>query len=392
MPKKMKFERQAARQARNASSGPSQFGSIPPATIPHEAVTDAPDPLTSAAMAAGGLPVVRGNSNKTPLTPKGDATVAKTGAALAALGGPDQIVSSPATRTMETAAAIQGADPKRPPVTAEPGLESQALGNLEGEPKTPAVRKFLADLVRKNPDYRIPGQGAMSSRPGESMNEFRVRALSAVRGIMQALAQNPHQAIAVPKHNQVSRLVKGWIAKGMPDDLSIDDKAFLGDDNPKPGEVEKLAPNPDGSWGLNKFDPEKETSMPKGAIYMIEHGETPNTAAKSGKVSAGQKARAELIMAIRSLDWKKAKAVAMKASSEGVLSDAEIEQAIDDALPSMDDIQSMTPDKLLPVVSAAGPEKRAQMLPVLKQKFGDMAGASPDAVHRIKAHLGRLVA
>lgn len=393
MPKTMTFQRRANRAARKAvPDGPGDFGGIPAGIIPHEAITDAPDPMATDAIAAGGLPVARGNSNQQSMTPEGHATVQKTGSDLATLGGMDQIIASPAERTMETAADVQAADPKKPPVSTNPGLESQAYGKLEGEAKSPEVRKFLAKLVREHPDYRIPGQGAMSSRQGESFNEFRVRALSAIRGIMQSLAQNPHQSIAVPKHTQVSKLVKGWIAKGMPDDLSVSHEAFLKDEDPAPGEVEKFAPEQDGSWSMNKFDPEKEKALPKGAIYFIEHGQTPATAAKSGNVSASQKARAELIMAIRGADWKAAKSVAMKAASAGILSDPEIEQIIDEALPSMEEIAKMQPHQLLPVASAAGPEKRLQMLPILKEKMGEFSGASPQAVNALKTHLGRLAA
>lgn len=393
MAKTMAFERKAKRQARKEKPlDPSQYGSLPPEEIPHEAVTEPPNPLATEAMASGGLPVARGNSNEASLTKQGHDTVAKTGEDLGALGGADQIISSPAERTMQTAAAIQATDPKAPPVTTHPGLESQALGNLEGEAKSGDVKKFLSDLVRKHPDYRIPGQGAMSSRQGESFNEFRIRALSAIRGIMQALAQNPHQAIAVPKHSQVSKLVKGWVAKGMPDDLSVDHEAFLKDDSPKPGEVEKFAPNEKGDWDVNKFDPESEKELPKGAIYFIEHGETPATSAKSTQVSSAQRARAELIQAIRSADWKRAKTSALRSVDAGLLTDDDVEQAIDEALPSAEDVADMGPHKLLPIVSAAGKDKRASMLPVLREKMGEMAGASPEAVSALKSHIGRLSA
>ena len=295
MPKSMAYQRRAARAARKAPTplDPSQFGEIPPTTIPHEAVTDAPNPLATDSMAAGGLPVARGNSNLQPLTPEGQGTVARTGADLAALGGPDQIVTSPAVRATETAGAVQAADPKRPPVSVNPGLESQAIENLEGEAKSPGVRKFLADLVRKHPDYRIPGQGAMSSRPSESFNESRVRILSAVRGIMQALAENPHQSIAVAKHTHVSKMIKGWVAKGTPDDLSVDHNAFLKDDDPKPGEVEKFAPDASGKWGVDKFDPgkRKRKLYQRGRSILLSTARAPATQAKSGQIGTSQRAR-----------------------------------------------------------------------------------------------------
>lgn len=390
MPKKWQTnEREAAKKMTPPGElGPGDYGTLPDIKIPHEVVTDAPSPQSTADMASGGLPVVRGNSNQAPLTDKGRADVASTGQALANLGGVDQIISSPAERTTETAAALQNADPKRPPMSTDQGLESHAFGQLEGEPKTPAVRKFLGDMIRKNPDYRIPGQGAMSSRPGESFNDFRVRGLSSIRGIMQNLAENPNQSIAVPKHSQVSKLVKAWIAAGMPDDLSADPGEMTKDHSPQPGEVEKLSPDQDGNWSLEKFDPESEKSLPKGAIYLVEHGETPATSAKSGQISAGQRARAELISAIRSGDWKSAQKVAQKA--KGLLSDDEISQSIDEALPGAEEASQLPPHQLLPMASAAGPDKRAELMPVVRQAFGDLSGASPDAAQALRTHIGRL--
>lgn len=357
--------------------------------IPHEAVTDAPPPTATAEMAAGGEDVVRGNSNSQGLKPEGSARVRRTGRALARAGGVDQIMPSSAERTMETAQAIQDADPNAPPISPQPGLESHALGNLEGEPKTPGVRKFLSDLVRKNPDFRIPGQGALSNRPGESFNDFRLRALGSVRGIMQALAENPHQAIAVPKHSQVSKLIEAWLAKGAPDDLSVDPNVMTRDHAPKPGEVEKLAPGENGEWALEKFNPETARDLPKGAIYLIEHGETPSTAAKSMQVSAAQKSRAQIIAAIRKGDWKTAKKVAHQASAAG-LSDAEIDSAIDEAIPTLEDARNLSPADLLTMASASNQNRRGELAPLLKRHFSDLSGLDPHSAGMLKAHLGRL--
>ncbi len=392
MPKKMAFERRAARQASKMNPpgqlGPGDYGSLPPESIPHEALTGPPGLETTADMAAGGQDLVRGNSNEMPLTHEGMADVAKTGHELARLGGVDQIIGSDAQRTRETAQALQATDPKQPPVSTDPGLESHALGQLEGEPKSPEVKKFLADMIRKNPDYRIPGQGAMSNRPGESFNEFRVRALSAVRGVMQKLAQNPHQSIALPKHSQVSKLVKAWIAKGAPDDLSVDPHEMIKDHSPKPGDVERFAPDHTGKWALDHFDPAKERNLPKGSIYFVEHGETPATAARSAQISTGQQHRAQIISHIRSGNWKGAQQAAKKAS--GHLSGQEISEAIDEALPSAQEVAQMPPHQLLPVASAASPAKRAEYLPAVHQAFGQMQGASPAAVAALKTHIGRL--
>lgn len=392
--KKMKFERDMARAARKMAPpgqlGPGDYGSIPSMPIPHEAVTDPPGVGATSGMAAGGEDVARGNSNQMPLTPKGHAQIAKTGAALAKLGGVDQIIGSDAERTKETAADLQGQDPKAPPISTTPGLESHALGNLEGEPKNPGVKKFLADLIRKNPDYRIPGQGASSSRAGESFNDFRTRALSSVRGVMQTLAQNPNQAIAVAKHSQVSKLVKAWVAAGLPDDLSVDSKAMMKDEAPKPGEVERFYPDADGQWKVEKFDPQTATSLPKGSIYFVEHGETPATAAKSSMVSAGQKARAKIITAIRSGDWKGALSAARSASSMQQLSDQEISEAIDEALPGAQEAARLPPHHVLAMATAASPAKRAELMPLVNEKFRDMSSVSPEGQQALQAHIARL--
>lgn len=392
--KTMKYERQMARAARKMNPpgqlGPGDYGSIPSMPIPHEAVTDPPGPGATSALASGGEDVVRGNSNELPLTPKGRATVAKTGAALAKLGGVDQIIGSDSERTRETAHALQQVDPNAPPISTDPAMESHAFGNLEGEPKTPGVKKFLADLIRKSPDYRIPGQGAMSSRAGESFNDFRVRALSAVRGVMQTLADKPEQAIAVPKHSQVSRLLAAWVANGLRDDLSVDPAVMSKEMPMKPGEVERFYPDAQGQWHLDKFDPQTATSLPKRSIYLVEHGETPATTAKSSLVSAGQKARAKIITAIRGGDWKGALGAARAASGSKVLSDEEISEAIDEAIPGPDEAANLEPHHVLSMATAASPAKRAELMPVLNEKFRNMTSVSPDGQQALQSHISRL--
>ena len=228
---------------------------VPSGGIPHDPVTDDPtSPQATADMAAGGLPVNRGNSNHDPLTPQGHQTASKVGAELAALGGPDQIIPSSATRTQQTAqdVAAQTGAPVSPPI---PGLESHSLGNLEGSPKTPATRRMVGDLMKKSPNVRIPGQGAMSSHPGESFNDFRVRGLGAVRGLMQRLASEPTARIVVPTSTQVVKLVRAWCAAGCPDDGSVDHRPMLAEDKGAPGDMERFFPEPLREMGADSVRP-----------------------------------------------------------------------------------------------------------------------------------------
>src|ERR1700744_1820234 len=259
------------RRARRASrkSGKSVLAQTPYAgqdtstQIPHQAITDSPSSIATTTMAGGNEPVVRGNSNLQPMNEQGHRTVSKVGEQLARLGGPDEIAPSTSQRTMETAQDVSAqTGAKIDPPNA--GLESHALGNLEGEPKTPELRKYLAELMKDHPGMKIPGQGAMSNRPGESFDEFRVRALSAVRGILQRLASNPNSRILVPTSTQVIKLIDAWAAKGCPDDMSVDENAYLKEENSKPGDIDRFWPKPDGNWQLTHFNPASAGQFPPG--------------------------------------------------------------------------------------------------------------------------------
>ena len=351
MPKKMLFERRQARLARAKKTAPlldagpagSDAGAIPPMQIPHQAITDSPAPPLPDEVAAGGMPIVRGNSNEQPLTPQGHATAQNVGQQLAALGGPDEIMPSMAARAMQTAADVSG-QTGAPTSQPMPGLESHALGNLEGEPKTPEVKRFLARMIKKNPNFKIPGQGAMSNRPSESFNEFRVRGISALRGLMQKFAGNPTERILAPTSSQVIRLARAWCTAGCPDDMSIDHAEMARDDAGKPGEIDRLFPGPDGKWTLTPFSPKSAKEFAPG-IYLMRHGET--SAVQAQGASAGQKARAQIVGHVRSGNYQGAKDVAVKAHGAGHLSDQDISDAIDEALPTADDAARLPSDQLL---------------------------------------------
>jgi broad specificity phosphatase PhoE len=394
MPKKMLFERRAARLARAKQANPSggnlpgtgDAGAIPSTQIPHEAITDSPSPSLTSSMAAGGEPIVRGNSNLQPMTSEGHTTVKKVGQQLAALGGPDEIDPAASFRAMQTAADV-GDQTGAPVGNPNPDLDSHAMGNLEGEQKTPEIKKFIRDSIRKNPNLKIPGQGAMSSNPGESFNEFRVRGITGLIGLAQKLAANPTGRYLAPTSSQLIKLAKAWIAAGAPDSMAIDHREMMKDDAGKPGEIERMFPTADGKWELNPFNPKTAPNFPPG-IYLMRHGETSSVQAHTA--SEGQKARANLIGHIRSGNYQGAKEVAKSAHAAGHLNDDEISSAIDESLPSADEAQRLPNDQLLAAASAAGASKRAELLPTLQQRFSDLSSVSPEGKHALASHLGRL--
>lgn len=393
MPTLSVTERRARRNARKSGQSvapqvplPGESAGIPTQSIPHQAITDAPPPLATTTMAQGDEPVVRGNSNLQPMNATGHATARKVGQQLARLGGPDEIIPSSSQRTVDTAQEV-GAQTGARMAPPNPGLESHAMGNLEGEPKTPELRKYIADLMRNSPGTKIPGQGAMSNRPGESFDEFRVRALSAVRGLLQRLASNPSSRILVPTSTQVIRLIEAWAALGCPDDLSVDTNAYLKDTPGKPGDIVRFWPEQDGKWKLTPFKPASATEFPPG-LYFMRHGETDSVQALHAE--AHQKARAQVIAHVRAGKWKEARDTVKAAVGSGLLSDEDAGNAVDMALPNAQDAARLAPHELLSAVSAAGPQKRQELMPVLNSRLGTMQGASPEAVQAIKQHLGRI--
>jgi hypothetical protein len=229
----------------------------------------------------------------------------------------------------------------------------------------------------------------MSNRPGESFNEFRTRVLTATRGLMQKLSQNPTERILVPTSSQVIKVVRSWCAAGCPDNFAIDHRPMLADDTGKPGDIERFFPKPDGKWELTPFKPADAKNFPPG-IYFMRHGET--SAIQATNPSAGQKARAQIISHIRSGNFQGAKDVATNAHRAGHLGDNEIEQAINEALPGADDAARLPSDQLLASYSAANPNKRAELSPAFQQRFNrdTLATVSPEARHALQSHLGRL--
>jgi len=73
--------------------------------------------------------------------------------------------------------------------------------------------------------------------------------------------------------SEVIKLVRSWCAAGCPDDFSADINEMTKDDTGKPGEMERMFPEPSGRWGLTPFNPEKAEAFLPG-IYFVEHGQT----------------------------------------------------------------------------------------------------------------------
>lgn len=326
-----------------------------------------PAPEQTAAMVADGIPVNRGSSDKLPLSPEGIQEAQEVGAKLAAKGGLDDMKSSGATRTLQTAKIIGDQNPTPLPVKNGTNLESWAQGNAEGQPKD-LVKAQIDDLVRNNPSYKIPGQGAMASHPGESFDEFRTSRLPALRAAMQELADNPNAKIGRIVHSQTIKLLNGWLAKNTPDDLSID-PAAMADEKEAPGSVSRLFPDDKGKWKLTEVNLDDQKPLDPG-VYLIRHGMTPWNKETYERANGQQDAIAEITKHTKGMNWKGVRDAAEKAGTGGHLSDDQISDTVDAALPEPEKAAKLPLHRLMAVAAAASPEKRQQYAPLIQNYPG----------------------
>ncbi len=252
------------------------------------------------------------------------------------------------------------------PLSKDPNLESWAQGNLEGQPQD-LVQDQIRKLIRKDTGRRIPGQGAMSTRQGESFDDYRNRALPAIRGLMQELAQDPSKKIAVPDHSSVTKLTKAWLQNGAPDDFSIRPEVMDEEPTP-PGSVRRAFPNEKGDWEMSDVSLQDKAPLQPG-IYFIRHGATPWAQQGNEKADAGQQAIGQIAKHVQSGDFGRARALAQKAALNAHLSDDQISSAIDSSLPTPEQAANLPTHHLLAVASAASPQVRSGYADIVKQRF-----------------------
>jgi broad specificity phosphatase PhoE len=375
--KRMKFERSGGRKAAEAAA----------------LTSPSPPPEQSIAFAKKGIEVARGNSNLQKLSPQGESQAEEVGQKLAdktPTDTPLKVVSSPAVRAEQTASAIEKASPATVEHSDDPRLESWAQGNLEGKPRE-LVKDQINNLIRQNPGFKLPGKGALSTRPGESFDDFRQRFLSSIRGVMQQKANEPHKTLVVPTHSSGINLVHAWLANGAPDDLSIKPEEM---DRPygPPGSVVELKPDQHGKWSANELDLNSRELIDPSSILLARHGMTPENKENYDHAEGAQMALAQVAKHAKSLDFGRARAVAQKAVEAGHLTDPEVDDAIDNALPSKKEAADLPMHHLLGVVSAASPKKQKDYAPLVQDYFnnGAIGQLPPDAKNALVSHLSQI--
>jgi len=189
-------------------------------------------------------------------------------------GGFWRIYSSTQSRAVETAHLLVKNHHNTTFMTPTKNLESWMLGGYEGKPVA-EVLPAIQDLVANRPWVIPPGMGPLSTRPGESFNQFKTRVIDEIRRIMDVYLEHPTKRIAVVTHFHDLQLVTSWLAKyhgdpGPNDDLY--DAKIYNEDRGFPGEVHWLR-REKGLWKCSVVDIGKWPVLPAG-IYFVRHGST----------------------------------------------------------------------------------------------------------------------
>lgn len=75
---------------------------------------------------------------------------------------------------------------------------------------------------------------------------------------------------------------------------------------------------------------------------------------------------------VKSKDFGRVRATALRAQSAGLLSDDDISDAIDAALPGQDEIEHLSPHHAIAVALAAGPSRHTDYSPLLAKHMGTL--------------------
>jgi len=145
------------------------------------------------------------------------------------------------------------------------------------------------------------------------------------------------------------------------------------------------------------MEPEGKLEAAPDPEPLPQLGALPETAEKPAftlKTPKPKLAPSEQIAAyVRSFDWSRVRATARKAIASGEMDEAQVDGAIDNALPTPEELQDMPLHHVMAIASAATPERRQQYFPVLElhaEHARNLPEAEQGQVHDHMAVLGLL--
>lgn len=220
-------------------------------------------------------------SSELPLTPEGLMKAHTLAQKLAMKGGLDRILTSDSGRTVQTAKILSHYT--HAPITyIGDGLRDWAYGALEGQPVTEENLDFLRHLVTHEPDLKLPGRGPLSTRDGESFNDFRNRGIGFFQRVLGESRGRPQERTGLVTHQRVLKLLNAWMRNGMPDDRSVDaGEMTLNTSGRPPGSLERLHVDPFSGPQISSVDLDHHGLL-QGGLYLIRHEATPWNKKSSG--------------------------------------------------------------------------------------------------------------
>lgn len=213
---------------------------------------------------------VRGSS-QVPLSPLGKIQVDELGRRIAAKGGVHSIISSDMHRTVDTAKAIQRHNPDAKITEITPDLNAWRMGGDEGKPTSEVLPRMLHRIELHPDEGPAPGKGPLSTKPGESFNQFRLRSLGKTKQFLDD-NKGPGVKELATTHYRNIRLLESWIKNGSPDDLSIDTNEMLKKGDSAPADLFHVTH--DGKqYRIDKVDLTNNEPLKDGK-YFARHGLT----------------------------------------------------------------------------------------------------------------------
>jgi broad specificity phosphatase PhoE len=224
-------------------------------------------------------------SSELPLTTEGLMKAHQLGMKLAQKGGLDRLMTSSMGRTVTTAKIISHYT-HAPVVHIGDELHPWHLGGLEGQDVTPERVDFQNSMIKDHPDFKVPGRGPLSSRDGESFNDFKDRTLPFLQQMITQSRSRPEEATGLVTHYRVRKLLEAWMRKGMPEDGSIDtNEMTTHTKGGKPGSLERLVVDPYAGPQMTSVDINSPGRL-GGGLYFIRHEDTPWNSKDNGSSSS----------------------------------------------------------------------------------------------------------
>jgi broad specificity phosphatase PhoE len=213
---------------------------------------------------------IRGSS-EIPLTEEGLQKTHELGQQLARKGGFDQIMSSSLGRTVQTAQILSKYT--HAPIThVGDELHPWHLGELEGQPVDKVI-DFQNDLIKNHPEFKIPGRGPLSTRDGESFDDFRMRAMPFIDQQFREHIADPSKRIALITHYRDKKLVDAWIRRGAEPSFEVDPNEMTTYSSDPPGSIDRLHWDRNLGAQVSPVDVKSPTLL-QGGVYLIRHGQT----------------------------------------------------------------------------------------------------------------------